>query len=227
VLWHRLADTEVAVLLDTPGFLDSRWTEEELARANTSNLQVLQVLWPGQELLAPAAFSAFHVLETVSFAAAFTLGLQARLTEDEVSRIVDSVEGLRARALAARHNFLVREFVREAKDVGLQACLTPDRLLVVRGRLPEDGEQHLLVLPAVGVPDAEQYEALQSLRQREAEAGRDYLSPPVLLYDESGIRARWISHLRWLNANLSCARGVALTEAREWLLGIVDRGGRS
>src|ERR1700739_880428 len=36
VLWHRLADTDVALLLDSPGFLASRWTEEELARANTS-----------------------------------------------------------------------------------------------------------------------------------------------------------------------------------------------
>jgi hypothetical protein len=38
VLWHRLADTDVVVLLDSPGFLSSRWTEEELARANSTNL---------------------------------------------------------------------------------------------------------------------------------------------------------------------------------------------
>jgi len=49
ILWHRLADTNVAVVLDSPGFMESRWTEEELARANSSNIQVLQVFWPGQK----------------------------------------------------------------------------------------------------------------------------------------------------------------------------------
>jgi hypothetical protein len=39
ILWHRLADTDVAILLDSPGFLDSRWTEEGPARANTSNIR--------------------------------------------------------------------------------------------------------------------------------------------------------------------------------------------
>ena len=43
VVWHRLADTDVVVLLDSPGFLASRWTEEELARANSTNLQILQL----------------------------------------------------------------------------------------------------------------------------------------------------------------------------------------
>jgi hypothetical protein len=37
VLWHRLADTDVVVLLDSPGFLKSRWTQDELARANSTN----------------------------------------------------------------------------------------------------------------------------------------------------------------------------------------------
>jgi TIR domain len=62
ILWHRLADTDVAVVLDSPNFLASCLTEEELAHANTSNLQMLQVLWPGQSELGSAAFSTFHPL---------------------------------------------------------------------------------------------------------------------------------------------------------------------
>ena len=67
ILWHRLADTDVAVLLDSPDFLASRWTEEELARANASNIQILQVLWPGQVEGATAAFSSFHPLTPEDF----------------------------------------------------------------------------------------------------------------------------------------------------------------
>ncbi len=37
-LWHRLADADVIILLDTPGFRSSRWTVEELARANATNV---------------------------------------------------------------------------------------------------------------------------------------------------------------------------------------------
>jgi len=39
VLWHRLADSDVVVLLDTPRFRESRWTREERARANSTNIQ--------------------------------------------------------------------------------------------------------------------------------------------------------------------------------------------
>ena len=36
VLWHRLADTDVIVLLDSPGFLSSRWTTKELGERQDS-----------------------------------------------------------------------------------------------------------------------------------------------------------------------------------------------
>ena len=120
ILWHRLADTDVALLLDTPGFLDSRWTEEELARANTSNIQMLQLLWPGQTEGATAAFSAFHPLSEDDFAGKVPLSPAAQLTALCVDAIVDEVEGLRARAFSARHAFLVREFALEARKEGLR-----------------------------------------------------------------------------------------------------------
>jgi hypothetical protein len=106
ILWHRLADTDVAVLLDSPGFLASRWTEEELARANTSNIQMLQLLWPGQTEGATAAFSSFHPLTMAEFAGCETIGHAAMLIDSSVREIVDEVEGLRARAIGARHAFL-------------------------------------------------------------------------------------------------------------------------
>src|SRR5690348_10452151 len=40
-LWHRMSDADVVVLIDTPGFRASRWTTEELARANLMNIQIL------------------------------------------------------------------------------------------------------------------------------------------------------------------------------------------
>jgi hypothetical protein len=46
VLWHRLVDSDVMVMLDTPGYFDSRWTREEIGRARAKDIQVLRVIWP-------------------------------------------------------------------------------------------------------------------------------------------------------------------------------------
>ena len=78
VLWHRLADSDVVVLLDTPNFLDSRWTEQELARAIATNIQVLHLLWPGQTPDARSALNKYFLLKPNSFTGA-TLGELAKL----------------------------------------------------------------------------------------------------------------------------------------------------
>jgi hypothetical protein len=213
ILWHRLADTDVAVLLDTPGFLASRWTEEELARANTSNIQILQLLWPDQTEGATAAFSTFHSLTESDFVGTDTLGPAAQLKDVEVSEIVDEVEGLRARAFSARHAFLVREFVIEARSAGLQVLTNLERNLILTA---PDGSR-VFVMPAIGVPDAERYEALGRFHQRDLDEGRFYAQPPVLLYDQTGIRSRWLRHLGWLNDNIACARSISIVDAKSWL----------
>jgi hypothetical protein len=212
ILWHRLADTDVALLLDSPGFLVSRWTEEELARANNSNIQILQVLWPNQTEPAAAAFSAFHPLIMDDFEDTLTLGPAARLRDANIASIVDEVEGLRARAMGARQAFLVREFLQEARKAGLKVRTTLERLLIVSA---PDGDH--LVQPVIGVPDAERYEYLETLHRLEARRGRMYAPPPILLYDQKGLHSRWLKHLEWLNGSLSCARSLSLISAEEWL----------
>jgi hypothetical protein len=220
LLWHRLADTDVALLLDSPNFLASRWTEEELARANSSNIQILQVLWPGQTEMAAAAFSSFHPLSLEDFEGAETLGPTARLVERSIGVIVDAVEGLRARAIGARHAFLVREFLVEARKAGLSVHTTLERTLIVSAPCGDN----VLVQPAIGVPDAEQYEILDHLHLREEDRGRKYSLPPVLLYDQNGIRSRWLKHLGWLNGNLACVRSISLMEAKGWLNDLKAKG---
>jgi hypothetical protein len=221
VLWHRLADTDVALLLDSPNFLASRWTEEELARANTSNIQILQVLWPGQTEGAPAAFSTFYPLSEADFVDPNkTLGLDATLSSGSIAGIVDAVESLRARALGARQAFLVREFAMEARKIGLTVHATLERALVL---ISPKGER-ILVQPAIGIPDAERYEGLDELLKKETSVGRTYSGPPVLLYDQTGIRARWLRHLEWLNGNVACVRSLSLTDARTWLADLKSRG---
>src|SRR3546814_7633077 len=44
VLWHRLVDSDVMVMLDTPTYFDSRWTRQEIGRARAKEIQVLSVI---------------------------------------------------------------------------------------------------------------------------------------------------------------------------------------
>ena len=46
VLWQRLADSDIVVVLDTPGFMERRWTKEELAQAAAMTIGLVQVVWP-------------------------------------------------------------------------------------------------------------------------------------------------------------------------------------
>jgi hypothetical protein len=47
VLWHRLCDSDVMVMLDTPSYFNSRWTAAEIGRAMAKEIHVLRVIWPG------------------------------------------------------------------------------------------------------------------------------------------------------------------------------------
>ncbi len=216
ILWHRLADTDVVVLLDTPGFLESRWTEAELARANTSNIQILQVLWPHQQEVAGAAFSAFHLLEEADFLTKDVFNSAAQLKNETISGIVDATEGLRARALAARQSFLVSEFFEEARKAGFKAARTLERNILLR----RDGNDPILVIPAIGIPDAERYQDAETLYQRDRDHGVIRSKPTILLFDETGIRNKWLEHLGWLNQKLGFAQTISLRDARNYLNGL-------
>lgn len=47
VLWHRLCDSDVMVMLDTPTYFESKWTRREIGRARAKDIHVLRVVWPG------------------------------------------------------------------------------------------------------------------------------------------------------------------------------------
>lgn len=46
MLWHRLCDSDVLVMLDTPGYFENRWTSAEFGRALAKGISVLRIGWP-------------------------------------------------------------------------------------------------------------------------------------------------------------------------------------
>ncbi|ABF43260.1 conserved hypothetical protein [Candidatus Koribacter versatilis Ellin345] len=213
VLWHRLADTDVVVLLDSPGFLSSRWTEEELARANSTNLQILQLLWPESAMTSAAAFSKPFGLADGDFDVATNqLGATARLRDECLRRVTIEVESLRARALAARHAYLVEEFFSEARAAGHNPQVQPDRFILLETK----GGNRYITVPTVGVPDAVRYQEVEDAMARDPKHHQDI----ILLYDERGIRDKWMKHLAWLDRQTLPVKSLQVAKAQSWLGGL-------
>ena len=192
VLWHRLADSDVVVLLDTPHFFESRWTQEELTRAYATSVQVLHLLWPGKTAPSESALSSFMSLQHNDFSGA-EIGDDALLDQGVVEKIAVKVESLRARALAARHRYLFDAFCDEARRLGIDVDVQPTRHVAFRGK-KNDG----IVVPLVGVPSAQRLHEIYHAIMEKAGV------PSVVwaLYDNRGLLDATIDHLEWLNINL-------------------------
>ncbi len=208
-LWHRMADSDVVLLLDTEHFRDSEWTVAELTQANTTSVQILHLLWPGVEADPTSAFSIFHELEEKDFKNADGLiGKDTELEQATVERIIRELESLRARAIAARHADLFDSISDAARDAGFETVLHPSRYLTL-----ETKEAAIAVMPTVGVPSSDRLHGfLDTVRPIHA---RHNL---YAVYDERGILDRWRTHLNWLSEHLP-VRTVENGRIIDWLSG--------
>ena len=196
VLWHRLLDSDLMVVLATKGFLNSKYTKLEIANASAMTVGMLHVLWPGVKLEPFASLSFPLQLEDDDFEG-------EHLTDAAVARIISTTEALRARCLAARHSNLVVEFCEEARRIGAVPTVQPGRYVLAE--MP-DGRR-IAAIPAVGVPDA--------LRYHEASArfpvGHEGASEALLIYDHRGMLPQWTGFLDWLDDFLP-VKGLRVTD---------------
>jgi hypothetical protein len=194
-LWHRLSDTDVVVLLDTKGFLNSRWTDEELARASALSIGIVQLIWPGHNPSAASALSERIYLIDSNFENSDASAGTAQLTSPTLDEIGGRVESLRARSLAARQDGLIKEFREAAADAHIIATLNPHRYFSVETNAGDE----VAVIPTVGVPQSSRYHEVQELV---AELHASDVTRTYLLYDHRSVRDKWLAHLSWLDSHL-------------------------
>jgi hypothetical protein len=209
-LWHRMSDSDVVVLIDTPGFRESRWTIEELAKANATNIQILHLLWPGQEEDSSSAFSHFEKLQRSDFSGGKP-GRGRRIKKGAITRICNLVEGLRAQAIAARYRYLIDNFCNAARDLGMNPVVQPDRCILLDFA---SSKKSLAVVPAVGVPTSDRIHEMFAA----AAGGRDVW----IVYDNRGVLSAWLNHLDWLDNAPTSPRCADVQRAGS-VTGIVDR----
>lgn len=205
VLWDRMADADLLILIDTPRALSSRWVREELARAQALGLGVLQLVWPAYIRTPGTEFCEPRYLDTSDLdGPAASASSDALLKGPALQAIVAMAEGLRARSLAARRARIVGEVWKRAADAGMTANIQPARWV----DLQSPRGTRYRVFPIVGHPDS-----IELYRCSEA-----CTTPPtdgVLFYDPLGMLDPKRLHLGWLNSFLPL-KAVPVTELDAW-----------
>lgn len=211
-LWHRLADTDIVVLLNTPGFLKSNWTTQELAQANTMSIGILQLIWPGHRLERDAELSIPFQLADKDFGNLRFTDSKSYLADSSIEKIVSEVESLRARSLAARQNNIITEFLVSAKRANKKIDLHPEKFMTA---LNSNGKE-FVIIPTVGVPQAFTYNQSEELVNR---IKFENVTEAFLLFDHRNIRDKWLKHLAWLDSYLPI-KTIKIVEVDKWLMNI-------
>jgi hypothetical protein len=196
VLWHRLCDADLLLMLDTSTYFESRWTAAEFGRALAKQIPILRVAWP-------SVGGSRRVETTTNLELAG--GELARdgegLTEAAIQRVVTAVERVRGEGLAARHvNFVGGLRASLAMIGGSVTGIGRNRAIYIR---LADGRQ-VVVNAAIGVPTS-------VLLHDASEVAEDCAS--AVVYDHVGLRSDWIAHLDWLGEHIKTARWVRSSEA--------------
>lgn len=199
MLWHRLSDCDVTVMLDTKDYFGSKWTAQELGRSQALGIQILRVVWPEHSGSRHLSLS-----DTVRLTPD-DLDASNRLRPELLALIAKKAEALRSRSIATRHLDLVGRLKSEVVRIGGQFEGIGAHRSV---SLVLPGGRRLEAYPMVGVPTAEM---LNDIQDKAGKAGHGRF--PCLVYNHIGIRPAWIEHLRWLDAQISSVRTLKVSDA--------------
>lgn len=200
VLWHRLCDSDVMVMLDTPTYFESKWTKQEIGRARSKEIHVLRVVWPEHR---PSKFT--DLAESIYLDPSELEGHDGPIISSTADDIVVAIERLRSRSIASRYMSITGKLRAEVLKIeGAVEGVGAHRAVAIR---LDDG-QRVWAYPIVGVPTAltlnDVAERARNARQR---------GTPVLVYDQVGIGEAWAAHLKWLDDNITSVRAMRVSHA--------------
>lgn len=207
-LHHRITDSDVLIQLNSPGFKDSKWCEEEISDANARKVGVLQINWPGVHSGPTDQLSIVRQLVDTDFRRKRWKRNTSVLKSKILSSIAIQVESVRARNLAARQDGLTAEFVKEANRQGRNIIKEPTFLVEER-----PSGKFWYYIPAIGVPQSINFhDSLKMLRKWEINDPEKVF----LIYDELSILEEWIKHLDWMSDYFE-VKTIKKSEFEKWL----------
>jgi hypothetical protein len=190
VLWHRLCDSDVLVMLDTPTYFESRWTTEELGKARAKEIKVLRVVWPSDKQNSELNYSEDIFLKDSDF------NEYGQIADDILENISDKLEDVRSRSIAARAISITGKFRAAMKTIGANVIGVGTHRAI---KVQLQNGKFITAYPAVGVPTAETMNSVDT----KFGTTSDTKSRPFLIYDHTGIGNEWTKHLTWLDGYIS------------------------
>ncbi|WP_420560555.1 toll/interleukin-1 receptor domain-containing protein [Tepidicaulis sp.] len=208
VLWHRLCDSDVMIMLDTPTYFESKWTRQEIGRARAKEIHVLRVVWPEYR---PSKLT--DLAETIYLEKEELEGPDGPIVTKKVDQIALAAENLRSRSIASRYMSITGKLRADIMRIGARVeGVGAHRAIAVR--LIDD--RKLWAYPVVGIPTAELFNDVAEKARR-----ANQREQPILIYDHVGIREAWNAHLKWLDENINVVRAIRVSEAA-WALAAWD-----
>ena len=202
-LWHRLCDSDVLVMLDTPGYFNSRWTTVEWGRAVAKHISMLQLVWPNHDPSRHSRLATIKRLGADDF-------VGARLSAAIVDGVAVELERVRSRSVALRHANLIGTLRTAIEDLGGSVegvGLKRSVLLTLPSGNP------LVAYPVVGVPTSVDVHECINLSDTRAAA---------VVYDHLGISDDWVLHMDWLAQRVGAVKWIRSREA-DWQLADIER----
>lgn len=189
VLWHKLSDSDVLVMLDTPTYFDSRWTSQEFGRALAKGISILRIGWPSCPVSSRISTTTRIDLE----AADFDTSMEQIVNKSRIDEIFKTIERLRSRSHATRWINLHSHIKNSLQQIGAHV-LGVGAFNAVHAELPTG--KAMTFYPSVGVPTSDILHSMVKCSKTDS----------ALVYDPVGLHPRWLEHLDWLNENIQCAR---------------------
>lgn len=200
VLWHRLCDSDVLLMLETADYFGSRWTSAEWGRAHAAGIHFAQVVWPG---LSPSRMS--RLAQPIHLATTDLESDVGPMTHEALNRVRLLIEAVRSRSIAARYMAISGALRSEAEGIG--ASVEPVGTHHAMNIELADGRK-FWAYPMVGVPTADM---LNEVARRAGESPCEGV--PLLAYDHIGISEEWLQHLEWLDENIRAVRALSVRGA--------------
>lgn len=194
-LWHQLCDVDVLIMLETPGYFESRWTNQEFGRALAKSMGVLRIKWPDST---PSILTGTQSLVELI---PEELDPQGLLANSAIDRICLQLEQVRTLSHATRHVSMVTSIQDAIERIeGKVDAIGPHRTMYLTLR---NGKQ-CVVQPTIGVPSA------ITLQETSERAGK---VQAAVVYDHLGLKQSWQTHIDWLAKNFESTKWVKATDA--------------
>ena len=182
-LRHELVDSDIIILLDTPGFNSSPYCMEEFNIANAENIPVLDIRFSIDEKKNMHQFCDYKD---------YQLTLEQANSDDKLpEEIILLMERSRANAFCIKRKFVLDEFNKRCSDLGLHIVEQGDFLL--------SDATHECFYPTTHIPDARK---VFDIDQRFKKTPLFSTYTKQVLYNVNYCRPDIEKHLEWLNNNL-------------------------